>query len=473
MRSVLLFALLLVAAPVVARPADEIKPGTLVPRVVVADQPAQTYALYLPSTYSADRAWPIIYCFDPGARGSDPVENLRSAAETFGWIVVGSNNSQNGPIQDALDGGQAMWRDTHARFHIDDHRVYAAGYSGGARVATLSAISCGGCISGVIACGAGFPNTMSPVDKAPKDPIQFAVFMTVGVDDFNYPELLGLVPALDKLGVPNRLERFDGGHDWAPSDVMMLAVGFMETEAMRHGTRAKDQALVDAIYDRAVAAARAEVTNGRVFEGYLAYSGIINQFKGLHDTATAEAGVAELRDSKAVKDGLKGEKDQVARQRTIVSEAVGYGNMRADYEQKAVATQELRRRIADLKTKAHAEADSADRRVARRSLHQIFAYFYEGGMNLFYAAKYPLAVESLSVAAEIAPKAPGIYVDIARSYIKMGDRKRALDAIDQAVAGGFTDAGRLRTEAEFEPLRDDARFRQAVDKAAAAPAPAP
>ncbi|HQR38872.1 MAG TPA: hypothetical protein PLF26_10775 [Blastocatellia bacterium] len=467
MRIVLAIGLLLVApaAGTLARQPEDVHPGAVAAHVTVADEPAQSYALYLPSTYTADRAWPIIYCFDPGAIGSDPVEHLRAAAETYGWIVVGSNNSKNGPMKFSVEAGAAMWRDTHARFKIDDHRVYAAGFSGGARAATIAALGCGGCISGIIACGAGFPPEMSPIEKPPKDPITFSYFMTVGVDDFNFPELVTLGPVLDKLGVPNRLERFDGSHDWAPSDVMVLAVGFMETEAIRAGTRTKDAALVDAIYERAMAAAAAQQASNHTLEAYYAYSGIINQFKGLRDTTTAATAAAALKDVKAVKDGLKGEIDQVRRQQAIVSETVGYGNLRSDYEQRAIATQEFRRRIADLRAKARAETDSPDRRVARRALRQVFAWFYEGGMNLYYGGKYSLAVASLETAIEISPKWPGLYVEVARASVKGGDRKKALDAIDQAVEAGFADPERLKEEPDFEPLRDDPRFRQAVDRA--------
>ena len=73
--------------------------GQIVEKVVCAQDVNQTYALYLPSNYVSTRKWPILYAFDPGARGRIPVERFKEAAERFGWIIVGSNNSRNASIQ--------------------------------------------------------------------------------------------------------------------------------------------------------------------------------------------------------------------------------------------------------------------------------------------------------------------------------------------------------------------------------------
>jgi hypothetical protein len=72
--------------------------GTIVPSVVCTADNKQTYALYLPPNFSTTRQWPIIYVFDPGARGQAAVEAIKPAAEKFGYIIAASNNSRNGPM---------------------------------------------------------------------------------------------------------------------------------------------------------------------------------------------------------------------------------------------------------------------------------------------------------------------------------------------------------------------------------------
>src|ERR1700687_4669781 len=98
-----LAAFVMMSVPIVGRrgPATGEAPGVLKAGVVLREvqtlaRPEQSYALYLPSAYSSDKRWPIVYAFDPGARGSLPVELMKEAAESYGYIVAGSNNSRNG-----------------------------------------------------------------------------------------------------------------------------------------------------------------------------------------------------------------------------------------------------------------------------------------------------------------------------------------------------------------------------------------
>src|SRR5258708_24878109 len=114
---------------------QEFPVGTLIPKVVTAANPEQSYALYVPKSYSATRPWPIIYAFDPVANGSRPVELMKDSAERYGYIVAGANNSRNGSWKIEAEAAQAMLHDTEKRLSIDGRRVYFAGFSGGARVA--------------------------------------------------------------------------------------------------------------------------------------------------------------------------------------------------------------------------------------------------------------------------------------------------------------------------------------------------
>src|SRR5260370_17753769 len=69
--------------------------GEIIDSVACASDPEQSYALYLPSNYTPAKTWPIIYAFDPLAYGKTPVKLYKDAAEKYGFIVTGSNNSRN------------------------------------------------------------------------------------------------------------------------------------------------------------------------------------------------------------------------------------------------------------------------------------------------------------------------------------------------------------------------------------------
>jgi hypothetical protein len=193
--------------------------GQVLERVEVRDHPGQTYALYVPASYTADRAWPVLYCLDPGARGRVPVERFAAAAGKAGVIVAGSNNSRNGPLPPAQEAINLMLMDTHERLNIDDTRLYAAGLSGGARLALGWGM--GGHLAGVIASSAGFPNVTAPKQ------VPFRAFFTAGCDDFNHDELYRVSRELAAHKIPHRYVEFEGGHEWLPASLTEEALAYM------------------------------------------------------------------------------------------------------------------------------------------------------------------------------------------------------------------------------------------------------
>ena len=111
-----------------------------------------------PPAYTPDRAWPILYAFDARGQALVPAKAFQEAAEKYGWIVASSYNSaSDGLIDPNFAAMRALWADTHARFAIDDQRVYAAGFSGTVRFSCILALSAPGTIAGVIGAGAGLP----------------------------------------------------------------------------------------------------------------------------------------------------------------------------------------------------------------------------------------------------------------------------------------------------------------------------
>jgi hypothetical protein len=206
--------------------AEEPFRGKIVDPVVCLQDPGQSYALYLPSDYDAQRAWPIIFCFDPGGRGGIPVALFREGAEKYGYILAGSNNSRNGPWEVILKAARAILLDTRSRLAIDLGRVYAAGFSGGARAASGLGKMLSIRLAGVIGCGAGLPEWLTPMDIA-----DVPWFGTVGIQDFNYREMQELDRELRQQGTPSLLRVFQGRHSWPPKKLALEAIAWLEAQA--------------------------------------------------------------------------------------------------------------------------------------------------------------------------------------------------------------------------------------------------
>src|SRR4029077_13151979 len=101
--------------------------------------------------------------FHPGARGRAMVETYAAAAEQYGYIVAGSNNSRNGPWAASAAAVLALPVDLGRRLAIDPQRFYLTGLSGGARVALTVALAKGNNIAGIIASSAGYPDSQPRV----------------------------------------------------------------------------------------------------------------------------------------------------------------------------------------------------------------------------------------------------------------------------------------------------------------------
>ncbi|HEX5707388.1 MAG TPA: tetratricopeptide repeat protein [Pyrinomonadaceae bacterium] len=458
---ILLTAALVFVAVAQAR-AEELPKGAVVARVVAASDPAHSYALYLPSSYTPAKKWPILYAFDPVARGSVPVERYKAAAERFGWIVVGSNNSRNGPMQPSVDAAKVMWDDTHARFSIDERRHYATGFSGGARLATSLALLCDRCMAGVVAHGAGF----SPRAELSSTP-PFAFFGAVGRDDYNYPELFALDETLSKLGASRRVVSFDGTHQWATPEVCEESVAWMELQAMRAGARAKDEAVIEELWTKELARAREAESARDLYAALRRYRSLAETFAGLRSVGEAEQSVARLVETKEARRGREDVRDEMKRQEQFTRRILGLAQARRapanlDEEGNAAvnAAASFRGLVSELRKQAAGERDTGERRVARRSLGGAFAQFYEGAEALRRSGKDAEAVFQMENAAELAPDNAHVLFELASAYAANRQKKKAVETLTRAVEKGFSDADRLANDKAFDSLRDAEDFKR-------------
>jgi predicted esterase len=461
-----------------ATPQD-LEPGRIIERVACKNAPNQSYALYLPSTYSSARKWPLLAAFDPGARGNAPVERFKEAAERYGYIVCGSNTSRNGPLSPSAEAAKAMLGDVAARFSIDDKRVYLTGFSGGARAAVAIAVWFSGSVAGLIGCGAGLATSAQPSASLP-----FVFFGTVGVEDFNYPEMKQLDRALEAAGVTHRIEVFDGGHSWAPPEVCVRAIEWMELQAMKSARRSRDDSFIDRLLKNARERAIAEESNGRTYEAYVGYAGIAADFKGLRDVTEFEKKAASLKGSKAVKQAFSKDRDQENEQLRRVSELVGLrarlsnpatggsspdeGGYQAsvpgvDSETRQTILADLRDKLSDLKRKSGAKESSPERSLARRVLSQFTIASFEQSMTMIQTKKYDLAASTLAIDAELMPDNWRLLYNLACAYALKGDKRRAIETLNKAVQKGFKNAAELERNAQLDAIRDEAGFKKIIE----------
>ncbi len=414
--------------------------GQVIDRVEAAAAPSQTYALYLPSGYTQDRAWPVMYCFDPRARGRVPVELFAAEAEKYGYILAGSNNSRNGRFRDSVAAVQAMWNDTHARLNIDERRVYAAGFSGGARMATWMAQNVKG-VTGVLVSGGGF---MSRPETVP-----FALFGYAGTDDFNWPELREIDTVLDRLGAPHRVVVFEGGHSWPPAATAGRAFEWFELHAMRSGLCARDDRFVATALQARLAAIESAPPAGQWME----LSAVAVDFAGLAEVSAYERRASELRSSAAVKQFQSVEKREMERNRELSREIQDAMREPDDFAERRSAAARLNYLVRRLRAQAEAHEDLSDRRIARRVLGGFAIGCIEQGREQMEAKRLDAAVRNFTLATEMQPQWASGWYELARAHALGGNAKRALEALAKATDAGLRDTTAIESEPAFEKLR--------------------
>jgi hypothetical protein len=430
-------------------------------QVTSLDDPTQSYWVYLPSRYSTERAWPILYAFDPFARGRTAVEVYKDAAEKYGYIVAGSNNSRNGQIGADMTAAQAMWLDTHRRFKLDKDRVYATGLSGGARLATALALYCSNCaVAGVIAQAAGYP-LMKDSAPAPAND-HFAYYATVGDGDFNYPEVLALRKKKDEAGAPCKVKIFPGLHQWAPPEVVDGALAWLELRAMQAGTEKPDAGFVANMFTQTQNEANDAEQRGDVLTEYYALRSLVDDFKGLEDTSAFAQRLAQLRGSKALQKAERDLQREFEKQATVTADAAQalarFGGADADTQA------DLRRRIVSTMSDLHRRANSkdSDHNVYLRAYWQLLIQDQESGSDAFQGNRLAEAQGYFELMVEAAPDLAWPELLLAEVDVRAGNKKAALKAIQAAVQRGLKHAQSLTQDPELQPLASDPEFQRIV-----------
>jgi dienelactone hydrolase len=455
-----LFAILLIFCPLAfaqQKPASPV-PGQTDNHRSCAKNPDQTYALYVPSTYTPEKKWPIVYAFDPSARGERPVEALKAGAEKYGYIVAASNNSRNGPWPPEIEAAQAVSDDTHTILSIDDHRVYFTGFSGGARVAGRIAQLCK-CAAGVYLNGAGFPSGKSP---SPKDSV-FPIFATVGNVDFNFPEVTRLDEALAAAGYPHFLRYFEGPHQWGPSEVAEEALAWFRLVAMKKDLTPRDADFIAQQRDAEASRAKTFEQSGNLFYAWREYNQAVAILDGLTDVAPLRAAAAALASQREVRDAPKRQQHDFEEQKNLIADIAGaVANFRPDNQSLATDFTTTKQKVVNLREDAAREKKPEKAIVLKRAVADVFVQAMESGSDRLDAKEYSLAKNYYVLATEAMPDSPNAFRTLAICQAMDNNRKAALESLRQAkskVKDMPTFLDWLQSEPAFTPYHDDPDFK--------------
>jgi predicted esterase len=439
-------------------------PGTVHGSVTVTADPTNSYALYLPSAYSLAKRWPLLLVFDPFARGEVSVKLFHEAAEKYGFIVAGSNNSRN--FQDPSAAIRALWADVKERYAIDPRRIYTAGLSGGARVASSVAMACKSCIAGVIANGAGLPNGATTPGPEVAD-----WFLVAGMTDFNYPELLHLKEALDARNAASRFVVYDGPHNWMPKEFAERAVAWLQLRAMVKGLAPVDKEFVAKQFENRLAEAVSAQKAGDILAATRDYRDIAQDFSTFRDVKEQDALAKSLAASEEFRKAAKNEKAVLDLQDEVTRKV---GNLVAGISERpddrAAFVSQLQSTVNDVYLNQKQESVPALKQAIERGLASAFSFTAESGQQAMLKKDYLAAKDMFQAGETILPDSAWASYLVATAAAQLGEKKQAIQELKKALEKGMTNAKALEDSA-FDRIRSEEGFKEISAKLAAGKQP--
>ena len=453
LRSFLILLMACVAFPTAA----EIEPlqvalGEMVEDVACHSDPTQTYTLYMPSTYSSDHQYPVLLVFDPRGRSLLAAELFREVAETYGWIIVSSDNTRSdGPWEPNLAAIQALWPEVHTRIPADFRRIYATGFSGGVAVATLLARTTGE-IAGIIGCGGRLFENQLEDDDMP-------FFSTAGNADFNFLEMYRLNEFLEQQGNPHRLVIFDGPHTWMPQGVAREAIEWMEILAMKRGDRSRDGELIEALYAADLDRAKLLAADGQVVVAVSRLREMERTYGGIHDITEVKTEVERIEKGPEYRAQLK----EAKRARDYEANCME----RRSAELSLLRNSDVPPPTAQLAGNLHikdlqriSRSTGEKGRAAQRCLNSLYsALSFYLPLDDLPKQRFAQVEASYELSLMIRVDNAVVWYNLACVRANLGKESGAIKALARSLELGFNNSELLATDTDLDPLRQRDDFK--------------
>ena len=416
-------------------------PNGIITTVISEIDRTQSYQIYLPSYYSASRKFPIIVVFDPHGDGTLAVSKFKNIAETYGYIIVGSNNIRNG-LKTINPSINALFQDFLARFSVDKTRIYTAGFSGGAKVASSIAFYKGG-IAGVISCGSGFDQMNQQLDY------QFDLVSIVGLQDFSYQQVNKLHIALREFNFSEQLLFFDGKHTWAPEASLQEAVEWLELMAMKRKLIPIDDNKIRRIQTSWAQEINTFNNEGKYYSSYLAYARFISSFNGLYSMSDYIENFKQISKHPQVKKSI--DMEQKIAMGEVKAQRIFLDAFQSK-DQSWWRTELNKLRIRDVEPLI----DNMRQRLL--AYNSMAAYVYVD--NYLNARNFDASKRYLDLYKLIDPENPDILYFESCLFAMQNRQDQALVKLKEAITKGFSDNNLLQTDERLNSIRNTIKFKE-------------
>ena len=428
---------------------DNYNSGYLYNSIRCKDDSTINYSVYLPTSYKITVSSPILFFFDSHGSGMLPLKKYKALAEKYGYILVGSNNSKNGNGTDLnMRFATFTIQDALKRFNVNRSRIYTAGFSGGARVASAVAIFNGG-INTTICIGAGFPTLEKPIEH------EFNFIGIAGNEDFNFDELAALDLTLNSTQMHHVFYSFKGKHEWCKPDVLEKAFIWIELNEMKNGVIRRNDTLINRyVYEMNKQIKHCNEVNN-LGETYLLSNEMLKTIKGLIQTDSLEGSIYHLEKDATVIKTFKRKSELAALEKSLKESylnalALKDGNW---WKQETIHLQNATKFQEDQLV------------INKRLLSYLSLACYMNINQLLKGNQLAEALHYIEIYKIIDPaNAEGYYLD-ATILLQQGNKTAAIRQLKEAIQTGFHEIERFDKDFHsLESLPEFKSFRSSIIK---------
>ena len=427
--------------------AQEINPGIVIDTLMCMDDPSESYSIYLPTSYNKQKEWPVLIGFEPAARGSLPVNKYHEFAEKYGFILLCSNNTKNGPWEPNINSANKMINDIFKRFNINKNRVYTYGFSGGGRLAAQYAMNNSN-VKGIIDCGAGFPNS-----KMINTSFKFKFIGIIGLNDANYAELFMTKIKLDHLGMNNNIIYYEGDHGWPPKNEFERAIISLLIENQNQNTDINDFYIKNRKYISDIK----DTTDIFILENYY---DLLSQ---IEDKLDLDKIFRKKRNSLIESSGYKNliflEKESIKIEREIQKDIINeFSNIEYYPEQFDIGLWNQKiKEIEKFLEKKKITKRSEVRLKNFVSMNANGGYYFSSESNIKSKHCY------IDVLILLYPQSYNLQYVKSKLYAKTGDIKLCLKHLKKAIELGFNEKNQITNDKVFDSINEDKRFKKLLE----------
>ena len=434
----------------------EYEKGKIIDTVLVDKNTNESFSLYLPKIYDPSKLNPVVFIFEPMARGKTGIFPFIKASEEYGYILICSNDSKNGPYDKNYEIANKLFNKVFSTFNIDEKRIYTSGFSGGSRLASSIAILTNQ-IQGVIACGAGFESKDGIV--ATRQNFSYAAI--VGDRDMNYQEMINTKNFLNKFKVSNELFIFDIKHQWPTQDQILKAFDWLQLEAIEKNILPVENEQIKKIYTTFYNSAKQYQMDDEIVLTHDEYRRIMRNFRRYYNLDSIEYSMDELSKSKLYKTEKKLLESSFEKENSITKLFIN--QFSTDFDRSKLNQKWWRSKIAKL----HKELDNAnqtEKKMLSRLLYKVFAHAIETASIGNRVQNTNQSIICYEICIMIYPKYPLPYFKQIENYMDLHDEETALAYLEKLIESGYTDLNTIYENEAIDRLKKTNKYTELINK---------